>query len=100
MANATVRELQRAGIEFDSYRELAQPSTHGQAAARWPLLAVTDQVLLAERWKRDTLAASVQLPRNVTPLAPARPSPIQTDWFHAGAPVTAGPAVVASKPHA
>lgn len=99
MANSTVKELKRAGIEFDGYRELAQPSTGGQAAARWPLLALTDQILLAERWKRDTLAASAsaaQLPRNVTPLSPSRAAPIQTDWFHGGNAQAAG----GGKPHA
>lgn len=99
MTNPTTRELERAGIDLAGYREI-QPVAHGQAAARWPLLAVTDQVLVAERWKRDTLAASVQLPRNVTALSPARPAPIQTDWFH-GSTLSSvpTPVAVAGKAH-
>ncbi len=83
MGNPTVKELERAGIDFGSYRELAAPSAVGQASSRWPLLALTDQIVLAERWKRDTLVQGTRLPNNVTQLPAARPPAVHTDWFHA-----------------
>lgn len=86
MANGTASELGRAGIPFDGYRELGRaPSEHAQAAGRWPLLALIDQVLVAERWKRESIARVPERPSNVTPLSP-RPAPAPTsDWFHATA---------------
>lgn len=82
MGNPTTKELERAGIEFGAYRELASPATVGVAAARWPLIALTDQILVAERWKRQTLVQSARLPSNVTQIPTTRPAPMQTDWFH------------------
>lgn len=92
MGNATVKELERAGVEFRSYRELAAPSASAQASARWPLLAMTDQIIVAERWKRETLQPATKLPTNVTPLPQARPAALQTDWFHDAQSAPAVPA--------
>jgi len=92
MGNPTVKELAKAGIDFGSYRDLSGPAVVGQAAARWPLLALTDQILLAERWKRETLTQGARLPTNVTQLPAARPAPAQTgDWFHAAPAAPAAP---------
>ncbi|MCC6621469.1 MAG: hypothetical protein IT385_09440 [Deltaproteobacteria bacterium] len=98
MGNPTVKELAKAGIDFGSYRDLSGPAMVGQAAARWPLLALTDQILLAERWKRETLAQGTRLPNNVTQLPASRPAPVQTgDWFHAGgAPPVQAPRAAAN----
>lgn len=92
MGNPTVKELAKAGIDFGSYRDLSGPAVVGQAAARWPLLAITDQVILAERWKRETLVQGARVPSNVTQLPAARPAPVQTgDWFHAAPPPAPAP---------
>lgn len=83
MSQSFITELRQAGIAYDRYRDLARPIQDGHGAARWPLIAATDQLLVAQRWKREALAAP---PRNVTQLPSARgnaqggqASPV--DWF-------------------
>lgn len=95
MSNPYVTELRRAGIAFDGYRELAQPVQDGAAALKWPLIAATNQVLVAQRWKRDALGgsdASRSAPAdNVRALPNARtPSTPAAAWFLGDGP-PAGP---------
>jgi hypothetical protein len=86
MPNGTVSELGRAGIPFDGYRELGRaPVEQAQAAGRWPLLALVDQILVAERWKRESIALVRERPSNVTPLAPRSAPAPTSDWFHGAA---------------
>ena len=73
MPNASTIELRKAGVAFDDYRELARPVHDAHGAQRWPMLALTDQVLVAQRWKREALARPV-VAASVTPLPQARPS--------------------------
>ncbi len=96
MSNPYVTELRRAGIAFDGYRELAQPVQDGAAALKWPLIAATNQVLVAQRWKRDALGGSESgrsTPAdNVRALPNARPpSTPAAAWFLADAPPSAPP---------
>lgn len=89
-------DLHESGVAFNGYRELAQPIQHAHSASRWPLLALTDQVLVAQRWKRNAMNRQVA-PSNVTSL-PSRPTAAEApqDWFGAtpqaaqNAPVRAG----------
>jgi len=85
MPHSYVNDLRHAGIAFDSYRDLARPIQDGQGASRWPLIAATDQVLVAQRWKRESLAPQ-SLPGNVTQLSttrtPSQPA-MPADWFMA-----------------
>jgi len=78
--NSLANELKRAGVDFADYRELARPVQDGGGAARWPLIAATDQVLVAQRWKRESLQAK---PGSVTPLPTARASAptSSAEWF-------------------
>ncbi|MBL8784948.1 MAG: hypothetical protein JNJ59_08625 [Deltaproteobacteria bacterium] len=81
MPNASTIELRKAGVAFDDYRELARPVHDAHGAQRWPMLALTDQVLVAQRWKREALARPV-VAASVTPLPQARPSSEpSSDWF-------------------
>jgi hypothetical protein len=86
MTSSHVTDLRQAGIGFDRYRDLARPIQDGQAAERWPLVAATNQVLAALRWKREALAPQAKVrqlnnARVVTPtganwlLSDAAPSP-------------------------
>lgn len=83
MSHSFATDLRSAGIAFDSYRDLARPIQDGQGASRWPLIAATDQVLVAQRWKREALAPQAlpgkvtQLPTSRTPSQPGMAS----DWF-------------------
>lgn len=82
------KELRDAGVSYSGYRELAQPIQDAQGASRWPLLQATDQVLVAQRWKRK---ASTQLSTsNVTALSSRQPEPVHAhDWFGAAPSKTA-----------
>lgn len=87
MNQSHAKDLRRAGIAFDGYRELARPIQDGQGASRWPLIAATDQLLVAQRWKREALASQT-LPGKVTQLPTARTpsqSAVAADWFLADA---------------
>jgi len=83
MSNSFSNDLRRAGVPFNGYRELAQPIQDAQSASRWPLLALTDQVLVAQRWKRNAMTRQAA-PSNVTSL-PARSATAEVpqDWFGA-----------------
>jgi len=83
MSTHYTKELRDAGVSYSGYRELAQPIQDAQGASRWPLLQATDQVLVAQRWKRKAIApASLS---NVTALSSRQPEPVH-DWFGAPAP--------------
>lgn len=81
MPNHLAHDLRQAGVPFGGYRELAQPIQDGQGASRWPLLALTDQILVAQRWKRNAMNRQAN-PSNVTAL-PTRQTANEAprDWF-------------------
>jgi|GEM_PF-7041170 len=86
MSQSFATDLRSAGIAFDSYRDLARPIQDGQGASRWPLIAATDQILVAQRWKREALAPQ-GLPSKVTQLPTSRSPdqpPMASEWFLAG----------------
>lgn len=92
MSNGNLRELARVGIAVDHYREFGRSAVNGEAAQRWPLLAMTDLLVAAERWNRESQGAQGELPRNVRTITTTRPTPAATpDWFTGGgAPTPAG----------
>lgn len=94
MPNTFAHDLKRAGVDFADYRELARPVQDGGGAARWPLIAATDHVLVAQRWKRESLQAR---PGSVTTLPTARANAASpgADWFLAEpAPPVARPRAI------
>jgi hypothetical protein len=82
MPTPFTKELRDAGVSYSGYRELAQPIQDAQGASRWPLLSATDQVLVAQRWKRK--ASHTAPVSNVTALSSRQPE-LAHDWFGAAA---------------
>jgi hypothetical protein len=98
MSKSFANDLAKAGIAFDGYLELAQPIQQGSIGRRWPLIAATDQVLLALRWKRDALSADSGVSKvRELPTRGAGSGPAASDWF---LEPEAPPTSIVSKPRA